>query len=1533
MKKACILLALLLFIVSSLFAQRKTDNLDRGLVAIKTSTGVFCSWRIQANEYYGVKYNLYRNGSLIAKNLDVSNYSDVLGSASSQYTVKAVVNGVEQKASKVATVWTNIDGNKNPYFSIKMKDVVDRNGDIVFCCCGNHTPSSSVAQNYVLNDASMADLDGDGEVEIIIKRQNISDEAGSDVYSYNGEIFSTTNKRAYAIIEAYKLNGTRLWWIDCGPNMASMNSVEINAITYDWNQDGKAEVVIRGADNMIIHKADGTVHNVGDMNVNTRGDLTSHSSAQYAWTRTGAEYLLYLDGSTAAPYQIIDYPLPRYESDEIGKTEQQVWSPTNSNGGYGHRSSKYFFGAPFLDGRKPSIFLARGIYTQIKMVALDVDPSTHKLTTRWTWRCKDTKSSWFGQGNHNFSIADVDGDGCDEIIYGSMCIDNNGKGLSTTGLGHGDAIHVGDLDPFTKGLEVFACNEERPANNFRNATTSAIYYRTEASGDDGRAMAGNFSNDYPGCLAASIKSPVISTASHGAIEELSNGCFSKPWTPMSLNGRIYWDGDLLEEAFDSPGTERDAAISKNGNRILTTYGCKLNNDSKNNPCAQGDILGDWREELVLRNDVNTELRIYATTIPTSYRIPSLWYDPEYRQAMVWQVCGYNQPPHVSYFMGEMEGLTKVPVPLTMTDRTEVTSDGGTIPAGTSDLDVIAYGKSKVGIPSTGASPRSLIIDVPSTVSGNDNNSNISYSYSTTQLGFDTYKGDLTGSMNLVKQGDGLLKMTAREFSYTGNTDVFAGSLYFRGTLNSPVWMNRHTTLYTAGTYNSSVTMEYGSTLYINKENSNADGSAPTAEYATTTINTLNLHEGSRVVFDINASGVTDMLNLQTLSIRKRDWQYGPKYLAPVFQFNISGSLATGTYPLGTLTTLDGNLDDIIIEGITDYALDVNLVIVDGKLCLDVVNNSGNYIGNEDNTTGWWSEFSDSYIIEPGYNYNFKFTNYGNSSQNYYNWLLVVANGTGHSTTDRSDYAEHFVLRADNYGWGGGYNAGNLSNNYDWNTFKTDMTNAAVDMDIQFNNGVLTMTSIITCSNGKKYDYSYTSNAISADKVTVFFTVDHSHMTNPLLSVYELEPENVIAGKEETLFAQNFENSSALPEYWTTSVPDRFFSSQGSRGDGTYYAKYDAGGTNGSKFTYTGLSSAGTEYTSAKNYTLEFDFAVIPANGSSSSGAQTPRFTVYDTDKAELCHWEVTTPARTMAKNSTGDFYLGSSNVDTFTANLTPYFYHVKIVGSASGTIMTVTDESNASKSYTLSNGLIYIGNLTYDTGKQYGGLCLDNINLTATSPFSLLLSPTSLDTYEPGIYETVTLNRNFKPGYSTLCVPFNTTVSEFTGGDQEAYVAYLSDAEEADGICTLTFTNTQEIKANTPYILYLSQTLTNPSLSNKPVFAENAKTTTVGNWSMVGNYQVDKSMYGLYGVANNASIMRGGANSTINGFTAYLTGYASSARLRFSNGEETGIEQVSLCEPTIAGIYTLNGTRLSTPQKGINIIRMSDNTVRKVFIK
>ena len=897
-------------------AQRVTDKLDRGLVAVPASSGNLVSWRIFAEEYYGVTYNLYANGSLLKSGLTASDFNHTNGSSTTKYQVAAVVKGVEQEKSAEVTRWNN------GYLQFPVAKVQDRNGN-------------DVTSQYIINDISLGDVDGDGVAEFIVKR------------NYSGDIRNSANTTCFHHYECYNLKGERLWWIDLGPNMMAGPDKQWDMVLFDWDRDGRAEGLMRGADNMIFHTAAGDV-NIGNM---------SYVAPRDEYTRNGNEYLIYLNGLTGVPYGCdastgkftpMTYPLPRFEA---GETDYEAaWGKNDT----GHRSSKHYFGAPFLDGRNPSIFLGRGCYTRHKMCAFDVDPATHALTQRWRWDNNGGwNDPWFGNGFHNFGIADVDEDGRDEIVFGSMIIDDNGKGLSTTGLGHGDAQHCSDFDPYRKGLEFFSCNEDEPNMNYRNATTSKIYYRSKGTTDDGRGLMGNFSNTFPGCMGRSVNSPLISSVADKELTGAgvpSTGGTNDGLFWSHLNQRIYWTGDLVEGILDSPGTEKDAVVwTTTGGRVFQSSGCALNNDSKNNPCALADIIGDWREEIVVRTSDNAYVRIYTTPIYTQYRIPTLWHDHQYRNAMVWQCVGYNQPPHKSFFLGALEGITVAPPPYTMTGRTEV-KNGGTISSAHNDQHVIVCETNDTKITvANGAAPYVATFNVPSWVQGTNSNKTdgtavINYEYYTCTV----EGGAFAGNMTLAKQGDGILSLPKVDMTYTGPTNVWAGTLNFDGSLKqSTLWLNRHTTLNSNGGTFRSIKADYGSTVNL-----------------TGTVNTdsLMLGFGARLKLNAYSDGMKiDQVNAKLLNIQTKSgsvWEnYGPKYLTPVLEVVVHGldnssQLTPGKYLIGEIENVSGDISNIKIEGISSQK--AQLLLEEGKLYLNIegVRDSGIVYWTGANSTTW-----------------------------------------------------------------------------------------------------------------------------------------------------------------------------------------------------------------------------------------------------------------------------------------------------------------------------------------------------------------------------------------------------------------------------------------------------------------------------------------------------------------------------------------------------------------------------------------------------
>ncbi len=914
MNKRILSLAMLMLVVSATFAQRLTDRLDRGLVAQKVSGGIYLNWRILAHEYYDVTYNVYRDGTLLNDEpLKTSNFRDTGGNVNSSYTVAAVVRGQEMEQCKPITPWAT------SYKEIELKH-------------------EGIKSTLIPNDACCADVDGDGELEILLKFDNLTEMEQS--YPKNGPKIDGVDTKEYSIFEVLKLDGTRLWWGNFGPNMGDFQNNEQNMVAYDWDGDGRAEVIMRAADGTVIHKADGTTYTVGNASTNVRAATGGGTN----WfVTTDGEYLLYLDGLTGEPYQCIPYPLKRLES---GETDlNRAWGD-----GYGHRCSKHFFGAPYLDGRKPSIFLARGIYTRHKMIAYDVDPGSHSLVERWRWY-NNANGPWKGQGYHNFGIADVDWDGRDEIVFGSMVIDDNGKGLSTTGLGHGDAQHCSDFNPYVHGQEIYACLENNPGNNYRDATTSKIYHRCIAGNDDGRAMAGNFTNNYPGGLGCSAREGAISTITGEAVSGLNA-------TGVNTNFRIYWDGDLCSETFNYlNGKNTEGCIAKYGSwdPIYTCAGSMTNNDTKGTPCYQGDILGDWREEIIMRT-ANNNIRIYSTPTQTSFRVYSLWYDHQYRNAMVWQMCGYNQPPHTSYFIGQMEGITVPPPPLTMTDRIEVTN-GGSIGSSYDGQHVIVcdMDNSNVSIDG-GASPAVLTFYVPTWVQGTaaseSTNQNARINYLTYTC--DVTGGGLSGETRLVKQGDGILNLPKADFTHTGSTDIWAGVVNFDGTMKqSPLWLNRFAELNSDGGEFLSIKADYASII--------RPGGADNKGVITT--DELALGFGSRIVVDLYSDDITaDCIKTGTLSIERKTgsaWlNAGPPLLAPVIELvgHLSqgqSDMKSGKYVIAEISgEVTGSVDYIILEGLDSTKK--KLYIQDGKLILEIVGmrEAGSVVWTGSNSDVW-----------------------------------------------------------------------------------------------------------------------------------------------------------------------------------------------------------------------------------------------------------------------------------------------------------------------------------------------------------------------------------------------------------------------------------------------------------------------------------------------------------------------------------------------------------------------------------------------------
>ncbi|WP_454192922.1 rhamnogalacturonan lyase [Paenibacillus sp. Marseille-Q7038] len=576
---------------------RQMEYLDRGVVAVKTDTGVFVSWRLLGTEGTGVTFNVYRDVVKVNATpiMNSTNLQDAAGTTSSKYTVRAIVNGTEQAASSAVSVWGS------NYLSVPLSKPA-----------AGTTPDG-VNYTYSANDASAGDLDGDGKYELIVKwdPSNSKDNSQS---GYTGEVF----------VDAYKLDGTRLWRIGLGKNIRA-GAHYTQFMVYDLDGDGKAEVAMKTADG----SKDGTGAVIGD------GTKDYRNSSGYILT--GPEYLTIFNGLTGKVLTTVNYDPPRGTVSSWGDN-------------YGNRVDRFLAGIAYLDGERPSLVMARGYYTRSVLVAYDY--RNGQLTKRWTFDTNTSgNSAYAGQGNHNLSIGDVDNDGKDEIIYGAMAVDDNGTGLYTTKLGHGDAMHFSDLDPDRAGMEVFQVHETPSATaglEFRDARTGALIWGIPTSADIGRGMAADVDPRYKGAEVWAA----------GAMYTAKGQLISNKLP--STNFGIWWDGDLSRELLDNNRIDKWNYDTSTVTNLLTASGAASNNTTKATPALQADLLGDWREEAVWRTTDSSALRIYTTTALTETRIYTLMHDPVYRLGIAWQNVAYNQPPHTSFYLGT--GMNTPPAP-------------------------------------------------------------------------------------------------------------------------------------------------------------------------------------------------------------------------------------------------------------------------------------------------------------------------------------------------------------------------------------------------------------------------------------------------------------------------------------------------------------------------------------------------------------------------------------------------------------------------------------------------------------------------------------------------------------------------------------------------------------------------------------------------------------------------------------------------------------------------------------------------------
>ena len=642
---------------------RQMERLDRGMIVMRRSTSEnYIGWRFLGNDPADVAFNLYRStngGAAVKLNAtpltQTTDYLDtgVQSSSRYEYYVTTVIDGVEGAASESYSVAAFSPVQQYLEVPLQIPEPTYVNGE---------------QWHYTANDASVGDLDGDGDYEIVIKwTPEVTTPDANKNY-----LFEPT---ANMFVDAYDMDGTMLWRIDIGNNIRTIAS-SLQFIVYDLDGDGRAEVAMNTADGTTSY----TVTNQLGQYTFTENDVVGDPNANWVdasgWITTGPEYLTVFDGLTG---------------DILASTDLQPERGTVTDWGdnYGHRSTTHKYVVAYLDGQRPSLVTGRGIYhgqaqygtAKTELTAWNFRDG--QLSDQWTFTAtegtgSDINPDYVGQGNQAVSVADVDGDGYDEVIWGAAVIDHDGSGLYSTGRGHGDALHVADMDPDNPGLEIFEPHESpseygAAGGDYRDAMTGELLIGIETTGDVGRGVAFDIDPNYPGY---EFWTSYVNEEGRPGIYNVQQGfIYDGPvWNQsgnMFTNFGIWWDADPLREQLDgttiakwrydwaTPGRQNIVWYAASG--INNNSGVTSNNGTKKTPALTADLFGDWREEVIWRTSDNTALQIWSTTIPSTMRLPTLMHDLQYREAVAWQNVYYNQPPHPSYYLGD--GMTTPAMPV------------------------------------------------------------------------------------------------------------------------------------------------------------------------------------------------------------------------------------------------------------------------------------------------------------------------------------------------------------------------------------------------------------------------------------------------------------------------------------------------------------------------------------------------------------------------------------------------------------------------------------------------------------------------------------------------------------------------------------------------------------------------------------------------------------------------------------------------------------------------------------------------------
>ncbi|MCR5723926.1 MAG: hypothetical protein K6G80_02415 [Treponema sp.] len=615
---------------------RRAEYLGRGVSAVPSADGVLVSWRFLGTDSADIRFNVYKGKKkLNAEPLFATNFFDEGKVKKATYTVVPVLNGVEN-TKEAATA--SVGKKTNDYLlSFPVKQYKGK--------------------DYTIYDASVGDLDGDGEYEIVVRRNPLDMEIPT--------------RTCYPLIEAYRMDGTHLWTVDVGPN--EICDIDINFLVYDFDGDGKSEMVMRSFEGTV----DGTGAVIGDVDgdgiTDYKDSLVKFKDRQYL--SKGPEFLSVYDGMTGK--EVARTPmLP-------ARDPLQPWGNFPEGDGRNvKRANHFLFAAAELGGKTPSIVMVRGCWNAVGAAAWDYDGKS--LSVRWLRPIDpvETIDNLYNAGYHSLAVADVDFDGKDEILSGAMAIDDDGSIMYATSvngvkLRHGDAFDVAVISKDFPGYLVWSCHENKnlPTNiELHDARTGQVLFGLTKPKDTGRSRSADIDPTHPGWEVWGSTATPLQTLKGEFIAGDPTTMSGKPAfnAPLPMNAKLYWTGDLLAELFDytkdghTPSIQKWNWEKKACETIWTADGCSTNNGTKGNACLIADLFGDWREEIITRTADDKEIRIYATAIPTKYRLPTLMHDKTYREAIAWQNNHYNQPANLSFYLGAE--ADSVPLPAVFTEH-------------------------------------------------------------------------------------------------------------------------------------------------------------------------------------------------------------------------------------------------------------------------------------------------------------------------------------------------------------------------------------------------------------------------------------------------------------------------------------------------------------------------------------------------------------------------------------------------------------------------------------------------------------------------------------------------------------------------------------------------------------------------------------------------------------------------------------------------------------------------------------------------